>query len=62
MAEDDSRSRLGVRIPPPIKRRLDLAALVQGCTATAVLTAVLDAHLPTDTELADQLRGGSNEH
>jgi hypothetical protein len=56
----DPDARLGQRIPPPLARRLRLAAAVRGTSMRALLVQALDRALPTAAELADQMRGAGD--
>lgn len=55
----DSDRRLATVIGPEQGRRLRLAARVQSKPIGRLLTELLDAHLPSVAELADQIRNGA---
>jgi hypothetical protein len=54
-------ARLATRVTGDVRRRLKIAARVRDLTISALLTEVLDRALPTDAELADQVKGGSRD-
>ena len=57
----DDRDRVALRLPPAMARRLRLVAALRGRSANDVLTELCGRELPTEDELAAQLRTGGTD-
>jgi hypothetical protein len=60
MAKSQYTARLVTRIRPVTSKRLRLAAVVEGRGIGQLLDGVLDEHLPSADELAQQIRNGEH--
>lgn len=43
-----NRAAMNIRIPHPLKARIEAAAITKGVTVNAYLTVLLDEHVPAD--------------
>jgi uncharacterized protein (DUF1778 family) len=60
---DTYDARLATRVTGDVRRRLKIAARLRDLTISAFLTEVLEGALPTDAQLADQVKGhATDEH